>query len=53
LYSSPSIIGIIKLRRTRCAGHVAQIGEKGKVYRFSVGKTGKETTRKTKMEVGG
>jgi hypothetical protein len=28
LYSSPNIIRMIKSRRTRLAGHVAQIGEK-------------------------
>jgi hypothetical protein len=28
LYSSPSIIGIIKSRRMRWAGHVAGMGEK-------------------------
>jgi hypothetical protein len=28
LYSSPSIITIIKSRRTRWAGHVARMGEK-------------------------
>jgi hypothetical protein len=28
LYSSPSIIGIIKSRRMRWAGHVTQTGEK-------------------------
>jgi hypothetical protein len=28
LYSSPSIIRIIKSRRMRCAGHVARMGEK-------------------------
>jgi hypothetical protein len=38
LYSSPSIIRIIKLRRMRWAGHVAQIGEKRNVYRLLVGK---------------
>jgi hypothetical protein len=37
LYSSPSIIRIIKSRRMRWAGHVARMGEKRK-----------ETTRKTK-----
>jgi hypothetical protein len=42
LYSSPSIITIIKSRRMRWAGHVARMGEKRKAYR------GKETTRKTK-----
>jgi hypothetical protein len=38
LYSSPSIIRIIKSRRMRCAGHVARMGEKRNVYRLLVGK---------------
>jgi hypothetical protein len=38
LYSSPSIIRIIKSRRMRWAGHVARMGEKGNVYRLLVGK---------------
>jgi hypothetical protein len=38
LYSSPSIIRIIKSRRMRWAGHVARIGEKRNVYRILVGK---------------
>jgi hypothetical protein len=38
LYSSPSIIRIIKLRRMKWAGHVAQMGEKRNVYRLLVGK---------------
>jgi hypothetical protein len=38
LYSSPSIIRIIKSRRMRCAGHVARIGEKRNAYRLLVGK---------------
>jgi hypothetical protein len=38
LYSSPSIIRIIKSRRMRWAGHVARMGEKRKVYRLLVGK---------------
>jgi hypothetical protein len=38
LYSSPSIIRIIKLRRIRWAGHVARMGEKRNVYRLLVGK---------------
>jgi hypothetical protein len=38
LYSSPSIIRIIKLRRMRWAGHVARMGEKRDVYRLLVGK---------------
>jgi hypothetical protein len=33
LYSSPSIIRIIKSSRTRWAGHVARIGEKRNMYR--------------------
>jgi hypothetical protein len=32
LYSSPSIIRIIKLRRMRWAGHVARMGEKRNTY---------------------
>jgi hypothetical protein len=38
LYSSPSIIRIIKSRRKRWAGHVAQMGEKRNVYRLFLGK---------------
>jgi hypothetical protein len=38
LYSSPSIIRIIKSRRMRWAGHVARMGEKRNAYRLSVGK---------------
>jgi hypothetical protein len=38
LYSSPSIIRIIKSRRMRWAGHVARMGEKKNVYRLLVGK---------------
>jgi hypothetical protein len=38
LYSSPSIIRIIKLRRMRWAGHVVRMGEKRNVYRLLVGK---------------
>jgi hypothetical protein len=38
LYSSPSIIRIIKSRRMRWAGHVAWMGEKRNVYRLLVGK---------------
>jgi hypothetical protein len=36
LYSSPSIIRIIKPRRMSWAGHVTRMGEKG-VYRLLVG----------------
>jgi hypothetical protein len=38
LYSSPSIIRIIKARRMRWAGHVVRIGEKRTAYRLLVGK---------------
>jgi hypothetical protein len=38
LYSSPSIIRIIKSRRMRWAGHVAQMKEKRNLYRLLVGK---------------
>jgi hypothetical protein len=49
LYSSPSIIRIIKPRRKRWADHVARMREKRKAYRLLVGKPeGKSTARKTK-----
>jgi hypothetical protein len=38
LYSSPSIIRIIKARRMRWAGHVVRMGEKRNAYRLLVGK---------------
>jgi hypothetical protein len=38
LYSLPSIIRIIKSRRMRWVGHVAQMGKKRNVYRLLVGK---------------
>jgi hypothetical protein len=38
LYSSLSIIRIIRLRRMRWAGHVTRMGEKRNVYRLLVGK---------------
>jgi hypothetical protein len=38
LYSSASIIRIIKSRRMRWAGHVARMGEKRNAYRLLVGK---------------
>jgi hypothetical protein len=50
LYSSPSIIRIIKSMRMRWAGHVARMGSKRNAYRLFVGK---KTTRKTKTSVGG
>jgi hypothetical protein len=48
LYSSPSIIRVIKSRRMRWAGHVARLGEKTNADRILVGKpegkTGKNKT---------
>jgi hypothetical protein len=38
LYSSPSIIRIIKARRMGCVGHVARMGQKRNAYRLLVGK---------------
>jgi hypothetical protein len=38
LYSSPSIIRVMKARRMRYAGHVARMGEKRNAYRLLVGK---------------
>jgi hypothetical protein len=38
LYSSPSIIRIIKLKRMKWVGHVARMGEKRNVYRLLAGK---------------
>jgi hypothetical protein len=38
LYSSRSIIRMIKLRCIRWAGHVARMGEKRNAYRILVGK---------------
>jgi hypothetical protein len=50
LYSSQSIIRIIKSRRMIWAGHVARMRKKRNAYRLLVGKPeGKETTTKTKM----
>jgi hypothetical protein len=40
LYSSPSIIRMIKSRRMRWAGHTARMGEKRNSYKILVGKPG-------------
>jgi hypothetical protein len=49
LYSSPSIIRIIKLRRMRWTGHVARMGEKRNAYRLLVGKPeGKRQLRRAR-----
>jgi hypothetical protein len=39
LFSSPSIIRMIKLRRIKWAGHLARMGEKTNAYRLLVGKS--------------
>jgi hypothetical protein len=39
MYSSPIIIGMIKSRRMRWAGHVARMGEKQNACRVFVGKS--------------
>jgi hypothetical protein len=38
LYSSPSIVRVVKSRRMRWAGHVARMVEERKVHRVLVGK---------------
>jgi hypothetical protein len=49
LYSSPSIIRIIKTSRMRCAGNVARMGEKRNAYMLLVGKAeGRGPHRETK-----
>jgi hypothetical protein len=49
VYSSPSIISIIKSRRMRWAEHVARMGGKEKCVQIIGGKArGKATTRKNK-----
>jgi len=39
VYSSPSIVRVIKSRRMRWAGHIARMGERRGLYRVLVGKT--------------
>jgi hypothetical protein len=39
LYSSPSIVRVVKSRRMRWAGHVARMGEERWVHRVLVGKS--------------
>ena len=38
MYCSPNILGVIKSRRMRWAGHVARMGERRGVYGVLVGK---------------
>jgi hypothetical protein len=48
LYSSPSIIRMIKSRRMRCAGHVARMGIRGIYIGYWGERQKKITTRKNK-----
>ena len=49
LYSSPSIVQVIKMRM-RWVGHVAHKGERRGIYRILAGKPlGKETTWRTQV----
>jgi hypothetical protein len=52
LYSSPSIISIIKSRRMRWTGHVARMGEKRNVYRLWWGSQ-KEREHYEDQDIGG
>jgi hypothetical protein len=47
LYSSPSIIRMIKSRRMRWVGHIVQMGEKMNAYRGGKARR-REATGKTK-----
>jgi hypothetical protein len=49
LYSSPSIIRIIKSRRMRWVGHVAEWGKREMCIGYCEKARRKETTRKTMM----
>jgi hypothetical protein len=52
LYSSPSIIRIIKSRRMRWAGHVARMWEKRNAYRLLAGKPeGKRPLRRPRRRL--
>jgi hypothetical protein len=48
LYSSPNIIRMIKSRRMRWMGHVAQMEKKKCIWNIGGKARRKETTRKTK-----
>jgi hypothetical protein len=54
LYSSPSIMRMIKSRRLKLVAHVARVGERRNAYRILVGKPegkrpqGTSSNRKTK-----
>jgi hypothetical protein len=51
LYSSQSIIRVIKTRRMRWAGHVARMWEKRNAYRILVGKPRHRWVDNIKMDL--
>jgi hypothetical protein len=51
LYSSPSIIRMIKSRRMRWAGNVARMGEKRNSYRILVGRPKSQWVDNIKMDL--
>jgi hypothetical protein len=52
LYSSPSIIRMVKSRRMRWTGHVARMGEKRNAYRILVGEPeGKRPLRRPRRRL--
>ena len=53
LYSSPSIVRVIKSRRMRLAGHVARMVEERCIQSFCGEIRGKETTWETHIWMGG
>jgi hypothetical protein len=52
LYSSPNI-RMIKSRRMKWAWHAARMREMTNLYKIAVGKSERETTRKTLASMGG
>jgi hypothetical protein len=51
LYSSPSIIRVIKSRRMRWAGHAARMGERRNAYRILVGRPRRRWLDNIKMDL--
>jgi hypothetical protein len=49
LLSSPSIIRMVKSKRTGCGGHVARMEKKRNAYRLMVGKLERKRPKKTKI----
>ena len=51
MYSSPSIVRVIKSRRIRWAGHVARMGEERGVYSVLVGKLSRRCVDDIRMDL--